>query len=525
MTVLGKDADSTLTAEPPAEPSALRREVLSAGKHSLVYALGQALSRAVGFFMIPVYTRYIAPSGYGAMELIDILFSASLMLLSMGIAEGMSRFYYAEEDQTARDRVVSTAVLGLGAIGIPITLILLALSPLLCAIALEDSAHLLSLQVAIATAWFGMLCEIGYTYLRMRYMARLFVAVTTLQLAAALALNIYFVVFLDRGILGIFYSTLITQAATGLVLAAAMLWRAGLRVSSSILRGLMRFGLPLVPAQIGWMLGFCSNRFFLRWYGSADPAAALAMVGVLSLGFKFGLIVNRFINVPFNSFWAPRRLELLIRSEPHARDTVARMCTYAAACCVFCALAISATISPVVAIVADPAYAGCETVVPIVALTYVVVGLEMHFKTGMIYRRRTVWEAIVSVPALALILVWNYLLVPHFGVLAAATSNLAGFAVQAGLVLIVSQRLYPIPFEIRRIATLLLAAGAVFAVSQLISFPSVWLTFGARAFLVCLFPMVLAVAGFYRRGEVEFLLSSLRRGRRVARSFGSLLQI
>src|SRR2546422_8531297 len=106
------------------DAAALRKEVLSVGSHSLVYVVGQALSRAVGFFMIPVYTRYIAPSGYGAMELIDILFSAALMFLSMGIAEGMSRFYYAEKDEAGRKQVVSTAVLGLGAIGLPITLLL-----------------------------------------------------------------------------------------------------------------------------------------------------------------------------------------------------------------------------------------------------------------------------------------------------------------------------------------------------------------------------------------------------------------
>src|SRR5438874_2975881 len=60
--------------------SALRKEVVSVGKHSLVYVIGQAISRAVGFLMIPLYTSYIAPSHYGAMELIEIVTAACLML-------------------------------------------------------------------------------------------------------------------------------------------------------------------------------------------------------------------------------------------------------------------------------------------------------------------------------------------------------------------------------------------------------------------------------------------------------------
>src|SRR5206468_2026402 len=150
------------------------------------------------------------------------------------------------------------------------------------------------LQIAVAASWFGMLCEVGYSYLRMRYQARLFVAITIAQLTTALSLNIILVAGLHWDILGIFYSTLFSQAATGLLLAIVILRRVGCHFSFEILRKLLAFGLPLVLPQIGLMLGFYSNRFFLRWFTSPDPAVALALVGVFSLGHKFGVIVNRF---------------------------------------------------------------------------------------------------------------------------------------------------------------------------------------------------------------------------------------
>jgi O-antigen/teichoic acid export membrane protein len=503
--------------------SALRREVVAAGKHSLIYAIGQALSRAVGFFMIPVYTRYIEPRGYGAMELIDILFNACLLLLTMGVADAMSRFYYAEKVQGARDRVVSTVVIGLAAIGLPIVLLLLLASPGLCRAVVEEPEYESCFRVAMLTAWFSMLCDVGYTYLRMRYRAKTFVLVTTGQLAAALALNIYFVVALGWGVFGIFCSTLITQGITGICLAVAMLWEVGWRFSPSVFGAIARFGLPLVPPQVGWILVLYSNRFFLRWYGSPDPLVALALVGVLSLGFKFGLIVNRFINVPFNSFWAPRRLELLLSDEPHARETVARMCTYAALCAMFCALFLAATITPVVAIMANPSYSEAAAVVPFVALTYVAIGLQMHFKTALLYRRKTLWETAISIPSLGVIVLWNYLLIPRFGLMGAATSNLAGFVLQATLVYLVCQRLYPIPFELGRLALMLLAALEVFAVSQLLNFGSPWVTLLARSACVCTFPLALAIVGFYRDGELEFLLHGVHRAREVLQGVRSWL--
>jgi len=99
-----------------ADPDALRKEVVSVGKHSMIYLVGRALSHAVGFFMIPIYTRFIAPTNYGAMELIEILSATIAMIISMGVADGMSRFYYAERDYTKRDEVVSTIIIGFGLI-------------------------------------------------------------------------------------------------------------------------------------------------------------------------------------------------------------------------------------------------------------------------------------------------------------------------------------------------------------------------------------------------------------------------
>src|SRR5438105_3195276 len=182
------------------QPSALHKEVLSVGKHSLIYVVGQAISRAVGFLMIPVYTSYIAPSNYGAMELIEIVTAACLMIISMGVGDGMSRFYYAEKDPAERRRVISTVILGFGFLGLPLVLLLMALSRWICLGILEDDVYAFCLQIAIAAAWFGMLCEVGYTYLRMRYQARQFVIITTTQLVAALSLNVYFIVFLKLAI-------------------------------------------------------------------------------------------------------------------------------------------------------------------------------------------------------------------------------------------------------------------------------------------------------------------------------------
>lgn len=488
-----------------------KKEVISIGKKSLTYVLGRALTHAVGFIMIPVYTRFISPGSYGAMEMIGILSTTVMLIISMGVEDGMSRHYYAQKTSERRNEVISTIIIGYALLVIPILVIFFALSGTLSKLILEDPQYILCLEISFVTLWFGLLVEIAYSYIRILYMAKLFVVVTTLQLILGLSLNIYCVVYLKLEILGIFISSLITEGLVGTILALFILRKVGPRVSFPLLWRLIRFGLPLVPSRIGLMLGFMSNRFFLRFMGSPNAATSLVMVGLFSLGHKFGVIVNRFINAPFNSFWGPRRMELILSDAEGAKDTIARICTYSTFLAIYATVGLCSGIESLIEIIADPKYNGAHVVVPFVGLSYVILGMETHFSTGIIYKRRTIWATYASVLAMIVVLLWNYIFVPRYGLIGAATSNLAGFAVRTTVIYKISQKLYYIPFEKKRIMILFMAGFTLYVISQFIVFSNPWFTFAARTGLAALFPVFLFIWGFYRKDELRVLSQYFRK--------------
>jgi glycosyltransferase involved in cell wall biosynthesis/O-antigen/teichoic acid export membrane protein len=496
----------------PNTDSPLRREILSIGRHSVWYLIAQALSRAVGFFMIPIYTRFIAPTNYGAMELIEILANGAALIVAMGVTDIMAKFYYAQKTEEGRRSVVSTVVIGFSVVALPITLAFVLSANYLSSLVAEEEKFSYYLQISFLATWFGMLSEIGLTYLRMLYQARLFLVVSMSQLIAALALNVYFVVYARLDILGIFYSTLIVQGITGVAFLVAILTRVGVKISWKMLKDLIALGLPLVPSRIGIMLGFASNRFFLRWLTPGGTTVALGEVGLFSLGHKFGLIINSMINSPFNSFWVPRRFELLHSDNEHARETVARVCTYATLLAVFSGLMLSAVVENVIEIIADPAYKQAYTVVPFVVLAYIALGLETHFMSGMLQAGKTARATYYGAIGLGVVLLWNYLFIPKYGIYGAATANLAGFALRSTLIYHASQRFYRIPFELRRLVIMLLLAAALYAVSQMIRLDSAYVTLCARMAVALLYPLALYVVGFFNTGEVEFIQGLRRRG-------------
>jgi len=53
-------------------------------KHSIIYGVCGILGRAVGFLMIPIYTRYLTPENYGIIELLDIFLTVMAVFLNNG---------------------------------------------------------------------------------------------------------------------------------------------------------------------------------------------------------------------------------------------------------------------------------------------------------------------------------------------------------------------------------------------------------------------------------------------------------
>ncbi len=489
----------------------LKNEVKSVGRHSLIYMLGPAFSKIVGFLLIPIYTRFIAPDDFGVMSLVDVFMTMTMMMLAMGTGESIARFYYDEDDEYERRRLISTIILGPGLLSLPVIILIMMLArhiqPML-GIATDFVPYL---QLAMLTAWFSMIAEIGYAYLRMRYFARAFVTITIFQILATVGLNLLLVAVFHQGVWGILYSTFAVQATVGILMTVVILTNARAWPSWRHLRRLLSFGVPLVPATVTLQLSNYLNPLMIRWWVAGDPVFVLTQVGLFAAGQKMGVVVNRFVTVPFNAFWRPRRMELVMQNSPEVKAILARICTYAFLVSAQIALLLSVSVESLLQLIVDARYWEAHRVVPIIALTYVVLGLEHHFSVGIYYTRKTLWSTCIGVLSLVTIIALNWWLLPRFGFMGAAFSTLVGISIRSGLLLAVSQRLYPIQFELRRLALVAVTGVLLFHVSQLIELGSVELTLLTRTACGLAFLPALTGMGFFRPDEREAIWSLISR--------------
>src|SRR5512142_1456094 len=74
------------------------------------YQVADVVSKFMAVLLLPVYTRYIHPSGYGQVELLANGVILVSILVRFGIIEAFLRYYFADDDQARRDALVRRSV-------------------------------------------------------------------------------------------------------------------------------------------------------------------------------------------------------------------------------------------------------------------------------------------------------------------------------------------------------------------------------------------------------------------------------
>lgn len=481
----------------------LGKELKTLGRHGLTYGVGMVLSRIIGFLMIPVYTHYLKPSDFGVYQLVGITLEVVGIMLSFGIASAVSRFYYDDKEVKDPNIVISTACVGIPIISFLVLGVLSLFSKHLASLVLEGSEQWIFIFLAFGTLWFNQQFHLVYTYLLVTQSSGTYLFLSLSKLTIALSLNIYFIVILRWGVLGLFTANLITAAIFSIVAYPILLKRVGVNFSFSIAKKMMRFGLPMIPGNLASLAVNSSDRYFIRAFLS------IADAGIYSLGYRLGSVVFYFIRVPFMQIWDPRRYILYRDGAPI--DLYARIATYFAGLSIFFGLGISIFVQDVIKIIAPQEYWSAGAYVPAVVLCYIIYAMDHHVAFGILIAKRTVYWTYVNLVMGALNLFLNFVLISRYGTWGAVLATFLSIVFKITALHIISRKLFRIPFEWSRMSGLLLVAVLIYFMSIIIHpatlMPSLLFDF----FMVTIFIPVIWITGLIHREEKDWSIKAIKK--------------
>jgi len=80
------------------------------GKDFIIYGLSSSISKFVGLFLVPLYTRVFSPEQYGTMDLISTVVAVIAIIGMMQLESAVSRYYFAEKNDDSKTLMISTAI-------------------------------------------------------------------------------------------------------------------------------------------------------------------------------------------------------------------------------------------------------------------------------------------------------------------------------------------------------------------------------------------------------------------------------
>lgn len=471
--------------------------------HSSIYGLGTVVSQMVAFLLLPVYTRYLTPKDYGVIELIEITSGIVAIVVTVGIARALSRFYYESNDTEKQNRVVSTTYITYLTIATCSTLLLLSLTDLFALTILDSGIYSYYFKISFINLMVGGLIDIGLMYLRIIKKPFIYISITITRLIMMISLNIVFVVFLKQGVLGILYSGLISRVVYAIVITIPILVKTNLRFSFILSKNMLKFSLPLIPASLANTLVQQSDKYFIRYFFT------IADTGIYSLANKLGNTIHLLITMPFMMAFMPRRFEIM--NKPDAKLIYAQVFKSYCVLTIFIGLALSMLIPEIMVIMTTPDFYSAGKYVPLIVLSMIMYSFQYHFEFGILWSKKTKYYAYINISTACLNIITNIILIPLYGLWGGALSSTIILTIQSFSIYFISQKLYPISYGLKNIFRLLLLACIFYYISLFVATHSLALNTAIKGLMLLIFPFMIIYTRVLSHEEIKKVRDILNR--------------
>jgi O-antigen/teichoic acid export membrane protein len=423
------------------------------------YQVADVVSKFIAVLLLPVYTRYIDPAGYGVVELLANGVILISIIVRFGMIEAFLRFYFTDEDQARRDALARRTI-GVLLITTTIAAIVLALAAVPLSRIVLSHRDPTTFRVAVLGLWSFTNLEIAYALLRVDERLRLYAVASLSNVLMTIAASLVLVVGFGDGARGLLLGN---YAASTLVLFA--LWfkqRHRLlrrRQPTQPMAVLLRFGLPTVPAEASVYALSLIDRYYIYH----DRSQSLA--GLYSIAIKLAGAVA-FIVRAFQYAWPP--LAYSVTDDAEAARLYGLVTTYYLAVSGLVVAGLALLGRWVLRLLAAPSFFGAYRALPWVALGWALYGLWVVFLVIAGRANVTTRNFPASLAGLVANVVLLLVLVPSLGLAGAGIALCGAYVAMLAVMYVLTRRAFAVDFEWVRLAQLVVIVGGLAAAGDLV---------------------------------------------------------
>ena len=446
----------------------------------MIYGLSTILARIINFLFVPIYTRLLTPESYGVVTEFMAYIAVLQIVLVLGLETGCFRF--ANKEGVDPRKVYSSAFVTVFCVSATFLALMIAFAqPIASALGYEGYQSCIMYMGGILSM--DAVTAILFAKLRQENKALKFAIFKTIKIitetTANLVLFLWFPKYcasLPAGshswlqnfipatpdfsyvIFAIFISCIVCT-----LLFVPDFLKLSFRLDPRLTRQMLAYSLPLMVAALPGVINDFLDRILFRYFDT-NAEAWRSSLGLYQAAVKLAVIMNLFIQM-FR--YAAEPFFFRRAREKDSKQLYASVQEYFTAFCGLVFLGVILYID-VVALILGPQFRSAVGVVPVMLLSYMLLG--MLFNVSMWYKlsgktNMAIWITLSGLAVTALIIV---LFMPRYSYWAAAYGHLASYIVMFAISSILGAKYYPIPYRWGRLAGIFVIMGVVYGLSLLI---------------------------------------------------------
>lgn len=454
--------------------------------NSLLYSLGTIASKAVGFFLVPIYTYNMTSTDYGIGTTIASFVSTFGIVIMLSLRAAMMRFYN-EYDNTQKQRFVGSIVSFVLLNALIVCTLLCVFNELYVGLLFENLEFFPCVFLGVLSLGAEGIYLTYQSLLQARQDGKNYSKNSIVYLFFHAITVVIFIAVFKMGVLGFVLSTFITNFCFAVYGIISMRLH-GYMVfcwEKPILKKSILYSLPILPHNLATNLNAYSVKIIINKFIS------YAVSGIYSLAMQFSTIMS-LVQSSINLAFRPWFIEQMQQGE-EGRKEIKHMTCMIMTIYAFCAVGISLFCKELIVIMSEETYWDAWIMVSFFVVTQLISFIYYsHVQTLMYNLKMSKITAICSISGLIVNVVVALLLVEVIGIYGVLVSQIVSQIVMATITVVLSNKAEHVDFGLWKMIVTIIIAIALMGCGMFVSMN------GARGFDVVgiLIKFVLLVVAF-----------------------------
>jgi O-antigen/teichoic acid export membrane protein len=467
-------------------------------KDTLIYGLGNIAVKIVGLLLIPLFSnpKFFTIEEFGVLGILEISALVLTALMASALPQSLTRWFWDKEHKDNQKGIFFMSFATQLIVSLSLCALLIPLSKTFSIMIFSKPDWSRVITFVIIGSGIQALNNINNTLMRLQSKSVLYTTTNLFKLTFVLFLSLYFIISRKMGLEGYYLAQAIGNALLVIILSGYTLKNSRIFFSRSIFQSMNAYGFPLFLANISAVALNVVDRY------SLNSLAALKSVALYTLAFKITSVLKLAIVDSMKLSLAPMMLKRI--GSPDIQRFYSKVLLYSSYVLMFAVIGVSLFSFELIKVIAkSKQFWDAVTIIPVLSMSVVFVNMKDLTVYGLHVVKKSRIIGIIVVFSTILSVCLNLLLIPVWDIMGAAVATLLAQFVFWLITYYYSQKAFYVPYEIRKIFTLVFVGAILSSSCLLLNKMEIIPRLLIKTGLLVSFPFILYLLKFYEAVELQ----------------------